>query len=70
MRLRPGLTAETEEGADVATWRVEIEVETENDGVQKKAILARMDCCEKKKTKAGEWATLHGEEEQRPGFQT
>ena len=34
MRLRPGLTAETEEGADLATWRVEIEVETENDGVQ------------------------------------
>ena len=32
----------------MATWRVEIEVETENDGVQKKAISARMDCCEKK----------------------
>ena len=34
MRLRPGLIAETEEGADVATWRVELEFETENDGVQ------------------------------------
>ena len=34
MRLRPGLTVETEEGADVATWRVELEFETENDGVQ------------------------------------
>ena len=30
--MRPGLAVETEEGADVATWRGKTGFETENDG--------------------------------------
>ena len=53
----------------MATWRGEIEFDIENDGGRSEKSDYGQDGLFRK-IKAGEWATLHGDEEQRPGFQT